>query len=202
MLTQRAGDIRLDGVGFYLDGIHYPFDDVDSLRFYYVVTKKKVNFRSAGTDYNAELDIYLVGCERPIEVRTSPVKHFFDMNASEPEAALVLDLHREIARSTYRSRLARYLEMLENDGYFYYDNKQIFRNGIVSDGRRDISLLRDRPLLKSPFEIFQPAPAPKSFADRVKTFVSARQDFAISTQFDSDVFFAILEKYFNLQWES
>ena len=56
------------------NGIHYAFDDIDSLRFYYTVTKKTVNFRPAGTDYNAELDIYLVGAERPISVRNSPCR--------------------------------------------------------------------------------------------------------------------------------
>jgi hypothetical protein len=202
MLTEKADDIELNDTGFYLDSIHYAFDDVDSLRFYHVVTEKTVNFRSAGTDYNAELDIFLIGAERPVSVRNSPVKHFLDMNAAEREAAPVLELYREIARRTFRLRLARYSEALEKEGCFHYDNKQISKSGIVSDGTRAINLLVERPLLRFPFKIVHPAPPPTTLADRLRVFISGQRDFVISTQFDSDVLFVILDRYFKLHWDA
>jgi len=200
-LHLTPGDIKLTETGFCLDEIHYPFEEVDSLRFYHLETRKfrEVPFYSqyVGTDYNAELDIYLIGCERPISIETAPVGHFVGINQTERETAPVVELYREIARHTYQSRLRRYLEAFERNGYFSYGDKQIFADGIISDGKRTINLLTDRPLLKSAFRVSHPAAKPSS---RIKAWFSPTRDFVISTQFDSDVFFTILEQYFNLKW--
>jgi hypothetical protein len=189
MLTDAVEDIKLGDAGFYLDGIHYPFDDIDSLRFYFV---------RAGTDYCAELDIYLVDSERPISIRPSPLKNKLGLNRKESESTPVVNLYHEIAERTFRIRLGRYLEALENEGYFYYGNKKVYKNGIVSDDKREINLLTDRPLLKSPFKIFHPAP--QTSINSFKNLFSPPQDFVINTEFDADVFFTILEHYFALKW--
>ena len=59
--------------------------------------------------------------------------------------------------------------------------------------------MNNTTLLKALFELIQRTP--NSLAKKLKEQLLGRQEFVISTQFDEDVFFTILERYFNLRWE-
>ena len=211
----KAEDIELDSTGFHCNvgdwshtsqhplslaglPVDHLYSDVTSLGFRYTITKKTVNFAEAGTDHDAEMEIYLKSYTEPISLRTSPVLGFLAFNRAEHRAMPIVNLHRDLARLTFDYRLARYLEMIQTKGYFEYDDKRVSVDGTISDSKRNINLYVDKPLLKYPFEVV--LPAPKTFANWLKGLRS-RQDFVISTVFDGDVFFAILAKCLDLRWE-
>lgn len=197
----KANQIEIDSTGLYYQGSKFPYQAVDSLRYYYVITKKTVNFVPAGTDYNAELDIYLATLTNPIVIRTGSLMGFLGMNRGEGQANPVMRLYQQLSQHTYQIRLTKYVEKFEKQGYIYYDNKKIFKDGTVSDGQREINLTKNIRLRKSPFELIHPSP--DSFTKVIKEeLFGKRQDFVISTQFDSDVFFTILAMYFNLRFEA
>lgn len=159
-----------------------------------------MNWRNPGTDYDAQVDIYLEEGNEPILIRTRAWMSWLGANRSEREAAPVVTLYREMASRTYKYRLANYVEQIESHGYFHYDKKLFFKTGVVTDGKRSINILVDRGLLKSAFEVS--LPAPKTAANQLKNLFWKRQDFVIRTEFDADVFFRLLEHYYNLKWAS
>ena len=194
--TLRAGDIKLNDSGFECDGTHYPFKSVISLRYHYVATRYTVNFWYKGTDYDAQLDIYIRKRPEPISIRTR--KRLFNYHL-EFDASEVQKLYLELAPPTFESRLARYTRQIEKRGYFEYDKKQILRNGDVSDGKRTTSLF-DGMTFRAPFELYKERP--NTFANRLIDFCFGSGVPFISTQYDADVFFWILDQYCGLSWSS
>ena len=197
----KPTQIEIYTTSFQYQDAEYSYDLVDSIRFYYVITRRRINFIPSGTDYKAELDIYVSTLTNPISIRTSSLMEVlvFGINRSETRADQVGTLYQQIAHPTYHFRLAKYLKKFEKEGFINYDHKKIFKNGTVSDGSREICLMNNTKLLKAPFELIQRTP--NSLSKKLKEQLLGRQDFVISTQFDQDVLFTILERYFNLRWK-
>jgi len=196
-LHLTPADIKLGQTGFYLEGVHYPFDNVESLRYYDARVERALPFPAEAEEEEIKLDIYLLGFERPISIETESVLGLIKMFCAGGPVLRLAGLYKEIARHTYPIRRHRYFEEFEKQGYIYYGGKQIFKTGVVSDGERTIDLFTDRPLVKSEFSLSYRAPTP---GGGIKGWLSRQRKFVIKTEVDSDVFFSILEQYFHLRW--
>ena len=193
--------VTLKNTGFIYDGCEHAYDQVTSLDFYYVVTKVSVLLFHAGNKHKADLDIYAEGCSKPIKIRTgftlNPLAD--DYTASEKDAKSVIALYEQLAKQTFPFRLQRYVSMMDKHGYFFYDNKKVFADARVSDGKRQINFKTDRPIYRKPFEVYYETQ--KALGERLLNLLVWRQDFIISTRHDADVFFFLIDRLFGLRFE-
>ena len=196
----RTSAIALTDTGFKYDDCHYAYNQVSSLFFYYVVTDVRMNvFLHAGSDHQADLDIYVDGRTKPIKIRTGIYFTYLTIDRTEKRAKSVIELYHLLARETFRFRLQRYVDMLAKHGYFIYDGKKIFSDGRVSDGKREINLKTDRPILRKPFMVYYEIQ--KTFTEKLLHLWDL-QDFIIITRHDADAFFCLLDRLFGLRWEN
>jgi hypothetical protein len=195
-----SSTVTLTNTGFIYDGCEHAYDQVTSLYFYYEVTKVTVYFWLAGKDHKADLDIYAEGCPKPIKIRTGVTLNPLANNYTESEkrAKSVIALYKQLAKQTFPFRLQRYSRMIDEHGYFFYDNKKVFADGRVSDGKRQMNFKTDRPIYRSPFMVCHQTQ--KTPAERLLNLV-IMQDFIISTKHDADVFFFLIERLFGLGFE-
>ena len=196
----RSSAIALGEKCFTFDGQDYEYERVVSLFFYYVVTEVRMNVvLHAGTEHQADLDIYVDAVRKPIKIRTGMYLTYLTIDRTQKRAQSVLELYQALAQLTFKTRLRRYVTALETHGFFEYDGKKVYGDGRVSDGKREINLRTSRPLWRKPFMLYYETE--KSLGEKL-LHLWTLQDFIIVTRFDADVFFFLLEQMFALRWDS
>jgi hypothetical protein len=197
--------VTLTKTGFIYDGSEHAYGQVTSLYFYYEVTKVSVLLFHAGNKHEANLEIYAEGCPKPIKIRTGVSLNPLADNpmtdnytASEKRTKSVIALYEQLAKQTFPFRLQRHVSMMDKHGYFFYDNKKVFADGRVSDGNRQINFNTDRPICRKPFMVYYETR--KTLREHLMNLLMP-QDFIISTRYDADVFFFLIERLFGLRWK-
>jgi hypothetical protein len=199
-LMVRPQEILLGADRFICDGVEYHYSCVRSIRYYAVETAHYANFIPTGrTTYNAKIDIYVEGQENPIKVRpVGPIADALLIGHSKEKANRVADIYPQLAERTFKFRQERYLKMLEQYGCFLYDDKRFFPDGRVTDGKQIINF-RVATVYRSPFRVF--VRMPKSIGKKLMHKFIKDQDFVVRTEYDADVFFALLSRLYGLRWK-
>jgi hypothetical protein len=175
--TQKQ--LQVDGLGFWLQGTKFvSFDSVKHLRFYYVVTQKRLNFARSGDDHNVEVDITLDGELRPLKFRSGPALALSYGSFGKRDGDELISKYRAICEGSFPARSGSYIDEVRRNGYFAYDGKRVCVDGNVSFAGGSVSL-RTSTLTREPFAL--------SLGKQ-----------RIRTQVDADVFFWLLEMLFGI----
>jgi hypothetical protein len=189
-------------------GKEYLYSQVTSLAYYAVKTTRKINFATCRVTYNAEIVIYVQGLDQPIKIRpeksipvsigVSLLPYRYEEKYTREKADSVSQLYVQLAEKTFPYRIKRYLQMVEQYGCFLYDGKRFFPDGLVIGDDYEVNF-RAATVYKRPFEVF--VSLPKSLGKELIHRFIKDQDFVISTKYDADVFFALLEKLYGKRWK-
>ena len=195
----RVNTIALHDVSFDLKGESFEYPRVVSLEYFYLVTTV-YGTGGGDKDHDARLDIWIDGKEKPVKIRSDMPLTYLTLNKTEKTARIVGEIFRDLARKTFGFRLARFQKMLDQYGYFLYDEKKFVPDGTVKghDGR-DMNLRTDRPIYREPFRIYHETE--KTFAQKLAHLWTI-QDFEISTRRDPDVFFYLLLSIYGLEFST
>lgn len=185
--------LHLTNTGFQIKDAAYSFADVLHLKFTRVVTRKTINFIPSGRDETAALAITIRNSNRMITFISGPSSATLAFgNLGKSATSSLLEKYEIIRRHTFEQRLSAYASSLDLYGYFVYGGMRIHRNGDVDHpkGRFNIST-SEMVRLPTIICINQPHRAGRL---RRKTW------YAIDTTVDTDVFFFLMERLFNVRW--
>jgi len=179
-------DVIRHNAHFTVQNSSFDYDAVDSIRFQYTAIKlMAAGLVHQGTVHHPELDIYIRNQERPLKIRlpwrfiANPVTH------RKQKADDLLAVYDALSRRTFAVRARRYVNQLEKEHYFVYDNKQFMTDGRVLGGTGSLLFaLSDVQLLKYPFEIR--CIAKGNMLERASRMFT--RNHVIKTQYDRDVF--------------
>jgi hypothetical protein len=187
--------VNLHDAHFTVQNSSFDYNAVDSIRFQYTAIKlMAAGFVHQGTVHHPELDIYIRNQERPLKIRlpwrfiADPVTH------RKEKADDLLAVYDALSRRTFAVRARRYVNQIEKENYFAYDNKKFMTDGRVLGGTSLLFVLSDVQLLKYPFEL-RCIVKGNERASRMFT-----RNHVIKTQYDRDVFFALLDQMYHIRW--
>jgi hypothetical protein len=173
--------------------------DVESLTYFRKATQHRVNFAPAGTDHECTLEIYLRGRPKPISVYYTGAKLSVMLENTKKKADALTQVYDDLAAATWEQRLAKYVNALQSEGMFRYDDKIIHQDGTVSDGKETQNLL-DTMLIRNPFTVELYQPYSKSFWKRQAQKWKGVGIFIV-TATDGDCFISILRDVFGIRWK-
>lgn len=183
----------LDNDAFFVKGERFSYKDVTETEFYYVQTQKRLNLGASGIDHNVEIKLFLNSRSKPIKIKTGPqyiTLHGLSFGKESTES--VISKFNEISSRTFNQRVEKYLQSLDQYGYFFYDGKKIFLNGDVVSEKWKANFYQDKPWLKSPFVVF--------YEKRPGRLLRSSIRYEIQTLRDSDVFFALMNRFYKMSW--
>ena len=115
-----------------------------------------------------------------------------------PEYSKFINGHKHLASVTFTQRYNSYVDELNRNGYFRYDNKKIFKNGNVEWRIIKLNLFKNRAF-KGPFVFV--IDSGKNFIETWKwnfRHPFLPRDITINTEMDQDVFFELLKNLFKI----
>jgi len=197
---------------FVCRGTTYPYSKVRSLRFFAGRIDHYTNFHPSGTTYETEFDIHLHGAPRPLRIRpqATTIERFYAEYSVQQQNA-IRDAYTSLAEKTFAIRLQAYLDSLAQYGCFQYDGKRFFANGEVTDGRERFDFAEQAKigkLLREPFKVY--VELPKSLIGKVMHRLAQKdvgltwlreRNFVVSTEYDMDVFFALMAQLYSVRWD-
>lgn len=186
-------DLKVTDDAFFVGFKEYSFEEISHIRFFYLLTKKRVNFFPAGEDHSVMLELSINTQRKPIKFLTGPIV-FSTISGSigSWSAAKLSEKIRILSLRSFQKRYNAYLSQMQYNGYFVYDGKKIHANGDIDYPEGTINIKSTVPLRKLPFTIYHEVRKAKLFKDGdIRT---------ISTQVDADVFFALLDRLFGVRF--
>jgi hypothetical protein len=187
-LSYKPEHVRVGGTGVTLLGNpdrilgnpdrFVPFDEIRHVKFYYQVTRTRVN---------ANLELTVEGKRRPLRIAAGPTprrkagpfgERISDGSYGEGDSAALLSDYKRICSGSFETRCAHYVQEIRRNGFLRYDGKQFYLDGEVlfSDGSINLTTMF---LQREPFAL-------KCGHRRIRTLV------------DIDVFFWLLERSFGI----
>lgn len=189
----RVNKISLDTNGLNFKGKFFEYKNVKSLMYYYEIT----NVIGAGKDHRVDLDIIVDEQDKPIKIRSNMPLTYFTLGKTKSSAEQVQQLFLDLGEKTFEHRLNRYLKMLDNHGYFVYDQKKFYPDGRVIDSKKgELNFKTDKPIYREPFKIYYKTE--KTLLQKL-AHLWTLQDYIIETLYDPDIFFYLMEKIYGLR---
>lgn len=182
--------LHITNSGFASGSDFYDFADVRHLSFTNVITKKVTNFMASGEDQTVTIEITVPG--KILKFVAGPTTSTWSVGSfgQKPSQSLI-EKYRVIAERSFDSRLQRYLQSLDSNGYLIYDSTRILRNGDVQHKAGTFNLkASSSQLRRGPFTLYL-QPVNGGWVKRVPT---------LSTMVDADVFYFLLDKVFEVRW--
>ena len=189
----------VDG-GFEHNGEFHKLIEIKHIFYSLVHTTQRTNFIKVGSADSAYLHLTL-DSGKTIKLEVDEATWFHGINRNKQAAISSLQkLYVALCESTFRNRLARYINEVEVQGYFVYDEcrfypsekKIVFRNKTF---HRDSTTFK-----KEGWGVIGLSKKEPSFLDKVKEQTSLAKSPQFNTQTDTDVIFLLLDKYFGLRW--
>jgi hypothetical protein len=191
-------DVILRDAQFTVQNAIFDYEAVASIRFQYTAIKlMAAGLVHQGTVHHPELDIYIRNQERPLKIKlpwgfvANPVTH------TKKKADELIAVYDELSRRTFSVRAHRYLHQIEKEHYFIYDNKTFTTDGqVLTNAGSLLFVIFDVQLLKYPFEVR--CVAKGNMLEKASRMFT--RSHVIKTEYDRDVFFALLDQMYNIRW--
>ena len=186
----------------HADGFEYRGDfisdnDIKHLSIQHWETHYRTNFIHDGTTNEVELVIELTS-KKKIKIKS---KSGFAPTAfylwDRPNDRLAIDqAYKALASRTFNNRIAPYILSMDTHGFFEYGECTFYKSGdVLLNGNR--FPLDSVSLTKNSFYIFFEKKNP-GFIDKLSKGWSGSPH--VSLSYDQDVFFALLNHYYNVRW--
>jgi hypothetical protein len=190
----KESHLTIENEGFIVKNERFAFDEVDSIFFHQTVTQKTMNFFNAGLDHNVELLINIKGRRKPLEFRSGP-KYFTWLggNLGEKASEKLISKYDHIRKHTLKTRISKYINSLEVNQYFIYDEKKFYANGNIESEEWSVNIKEAKPWLRRPFIIYHEVSK--------AGFFKSGKAYIIKTFVDSDVFYFLLEKLYGIRFK-
>lgn len=188
-----------DEDGFLWKEEYVGFDAIRHLFFSWVRTTQRDNFIKVGEPEKARLIITLVD-DRKIKITFNEATIFVGLNRNKKnEIESLKQLYYYLSQQSFEHRLAHYLRELEDNGYFEYDKCRFYPKKQVIVFRKKAFPLATYTLLrgKGYVEIRKKT---WTFAEKIKREFAVTKLPHFETQTDTDVIYALLGKFFGIQW--
>lgn len=193
----------LEQTGFALTtrGIKYcekffSFEDVIETRAVRQVLEQRTVLVNSTFHYSISI-VMITKSGEMLQVTEQPTV-FSDSKLSKVE--YIEDLFKEISRKTWDTRLKKYINQVNEKGFFEYDNWRFYTNQkVIQDLKSDkVYPIETTELVKQPHSILVQEKNMGIGMKLMKSFVGKPQQ--ITTMTDPDIFFFILRHYFGLVW--
>lgn len=174
----------------------FSFKDVIETRVVRQVLEQRTVLVGSTFDYSISI-VMITKSGEMLQVTEQPTM-FSDSKVSSVK--YIEDLFEEISRKTWDTRMKKYINQVNEKGFFEYDNWRFYTNQkVIQDLKSDkVYPVETTDLLKQPLSISVREKNMGIGMKLMKSFVGKPQQ--ISTMTDSDVFFFILRHYFGLEW--
>jgi hypothetical protein len=191
-------DVILYDADFTVQYSTFDYDAVDSLRFEYTSIKLMAGgLVHQGTVHHPELDIYIRNHKQPLKLRlpwrfvANPATH------TKKKADEMLAVYDELSRRTFSARARRHVTQIEKEHYFTYDSKRFAEDGrVFSQSGSILFVLSEVQLLKYPFHLR--CVVKDNIFDKMSLMLT--RSYIVKTQYDRDVFFALLDQMYHIRW--
>ena len=186
--TYGAEDVVLGNQKFMLQRQEFDYAALVSMRYF----ARDVTSRG-WTSYLTELDLHIDGAPEPIRIRGGSWK--------ESKGFAPRKLRAQLSARTIQCRLARWLKQMDEYGFIPYGKLHIYRDGRITKGDREINTVeawKKKHLQRYPFSL-DVGPS-KSLIERAAQSFGINFDFSIPTEFDADVFYALLDTLYGIRW--
>jgi hypothetical protein len=196
-MAVRPAQITLHPDQFVVKNSRFDYTAVESIRYYHVVT----TIIPQGKAHQPEFDLHIRNQLLPIKVRLPANYLAWPLVHTEKRATALIDLYHDLSKRTFEYRAKRYIAEMVANGYFVYDEKKFYKDGIVCSlsGKLPFNIISESSrIFNNPFYLqYKPT---NNFLETVAR-VTYGGNYIVSTKFDRDVFFYLLYKYFKLRWE-
>lgn len=197
-LSQTGFQLREDSVHYR--GLDHPLSNVESIVSAELI--HRIRYIGVGNSDDPQISFVLQmsgGEKVQVTEQTSWIK------SSDPErVAQLRQMVLLIAEKTFKQRVRRYTDQVQRMGYFEYSGWRFFpgEGKVVDVGTGRAFLLANTDLLRHPWHL---EVVPKGEGLGAKLLRRAKLEtsgkiYGFGTISDTDVFFALLEHYFQLKW--
>ncbi len=188
--------------GFQYKKDYYSFKDINSLEFQFVETNVTVNFQKAGKDYEAHLKINLIDGGPSITADCNGSITKYPKRSAELKSIQIYCVYYELAKRSYTYRINKYLEHLNNNGYFIYDSSKFYPDGrIISENKEANININTIKVIHDVLEIQIPEKEnnkKKGFWNRLKELFSDNPNMYIEMSINKDCFYGLMEDLYKV----
>jgi hypothetical protein len=193
----KAGKIKIYPSSFSFKDAIYNISEIQHISFYWEKTFSQ-GFKFARGQEGARMKMSIQTRRSPKNISSS-VSTLYRHDATKFDS--FFNGYKHLASTTFAQRYNSYVEELNRNGYFNYDNKKIFKNGNVE--WRAIKLnLNKNEVGKGPF--FFVIKSGKNLLETWKwnfRHPLLPRDITIKTEMDQDVFFELLKNIFGITFK-
>jgi hypothetical protein len=186
---------------FEYKGVVYPFNQIEEIFFYWKRnTRVPLGLSSdLGWEGGEDMDIRIKvdSNEKELTANTWTYKtHGSDKCES------FYDGYVYLMKKTFDQRLMIYIKSVEEKGFFTYSDTKIYPDGSIIDKKGNSCSIHNKTVSRSPFYItIKQKESTMNIGEKAKDKLLG-SGITISTNYNTDVFFYLLKKYFGLSWKN
>jgi len=191
----------LTSTGIQYHGKEYPFLDIVETKSYRVIHQTRHIPMGVTSQHDPAISFILV-MRNGDQIQVSE-KSTWTYSSKQEKVDLLQTAYDTICEKTFAQRAKKYVDQLESSGFFEYGGCKFFpsEGKIIVDGGRTYLVNETEFLLA--YGYIEMVPKQENLGK--KFFRKAKQELgvgrpSIRTLADLDVFFALLNHYFNLRW--
>ena len=185
---------------FEYKGVVYPFTQIEKIYFYWKRnTRVPLGLSSdLGWEGGEDMDIRIKVDSNDEELTANTwtyKKHGSDKCESFYDGYVFL------MKKTFNQRLIFYIKNVEEKGFFTYSDTKIYPDGSIIDKKGNSCSIHNKTVTRSPFYItIKQKESAMNIGEKAKDKILG-SGITIPTNYDPDVFFYLLKKYFGLSWK-
>lgn len=186
---------------FEYKGVVYPFTQIEEIYFYWKRnTRTPLGLSSdLGWEGGEDMDIRIKVDSNDKEL-TANTWTYKEHGSDKCES--FYDGYVYLMKKTFSQRLMIYIKSIEENGFFTYSDTKIYPDGSIIDKKGNSCSIHNKRVTRSPFYItIKQKESAMNIGEKAKDKLLG-SGITIPTNYNPDVFFYLLKKYFGLSWKN
>lgn len=194
--TVEQTGFKLNADGFHYRGLNYLFDEVANISRFRTGLERRYVGMSNGTRDDAISIVFEMSSGEKVQLTEQPT---WLSSSKIAKIAEIERIFKIVSERTYQHRMQKYLDQVKTEGFFHYsgwyfypDKRKILN---VEKGRAYSIDAIDMLISYGWIEVREQA---ESLGQKISRKI--KTNLGINTLQNTDVFFALLKHFFNLEW--
>lgn len=194
--TLEQTKFKLTEHGFISSGLNYSFDDVVETKSIRQVFELKTVF--VGSDYTHSISIlFTMKSGENIQLTEQSTMTY---TSKLERVEHIQNIFNTVSSKSFNARVSKYIKQVENQGFYEYSGWRFFpeQKKLINIETKRAYSTQATSFLKS-YGFIEVVSKAEGLGEKLSRKIKG--SVGINTLIDTDVFFALLKHFFNLEWK-